>query len=128
MQTSPPPAHPSYRLITALRLLCVVPTINNLPSTDRDRVVGEWRNTTLGNQDAISSENERQWKDCLLGICEFVVANADEGLSRIAQLQQGHSDFSVNWLLSMSYIEMLWREESHVAAQVIASLEENIDF
>jgi hypothetical protein len=126
MEVSPLPAHPSYRLITALRLYHVLPPqVKDIPS-NFPILLDEWRNTTLGKQDVISEDNERLWRDCLMHICAEIMVRAGEGLSKIKKLEEGGS---MDWLESVKrFVETLWKEENYVAQEVMKSLQANIDF
>ena len=120
MQTSPSPAHPSYRLITALRLYHVLPQV--MSSSLTETLLDEWRNTTLGKQDVISEENERLWRGCLMHICEEIMVRAGVNLSKIKKIKEGGS---MDWVESVKcFIETLWEEENYVAKEMIKSLQE----
>lgn len=107
---------PSYRLMTALRLLHILaPQLNCMPS---NLLLDEWRNTTLGKQDIISEDNERRWRDCLMGICETIIVGAEEGILKIKRVNK---DSSEDWIESAKcFIEKLWEEEKYVGREVIA--------
>jgi hypothetical protein len=116
MHTSPPPAHPSYRLITALRLYHTLrPQETNIPSSS----ILEWKDATLGKREVISEDNERLWRECLINICEEIVARAAEGLSKTRK---------INSMDSKGVIEKLWEEERYVAIEVMKSLQLNTKF
>ena len=118
---SPSPAHPSYRLITALRLYHVLPQVTNIPCSLTETLLDEWRNTTLGKQDIISEDNERLWRGCLMHICEEIMVRAGVNLSKIKKIKEGGS---MDWLESVKYsMETLWEEENYVAKEVIKGLQ-----
>ncbi|KAF9532962.1 hypothetical protein CPB83DRAFT_846676 [Crepidotus variabilis] len=130
MHTIPAPAHPSYRLITALRLYHILPTNTEaLPSQHRaDQLLNGWRNTTLGNQDVISTLNENLWRDTLLRLCEGNIRNA-EGRSCLKAVFEETDEGNFGWhSAAVKTIQLLWQEELHVAKAVMKSLQENVAF
>ncbi len=126
LQTLPSPPRPSYRLITALRLISsCAETLSNEDHTET--LLDEWRKTTLGTQEAISADNEHLWRECLLHICEEVVVRAEEGLSKVSRIHS--EDSSVKWLpMVKRFMKVLWQEEIHVSIAVMTSLKANIEF
>ena len=124
MHTSPSPAHPSYRLITTLRLLHTLPAGSQVPS-EPDTFLHAWRNTTLGNQPYVSEENERLWRQGLLQVCEEVIATAELGITKARNVS---SDIS-EWVSSAQlFVETLRQEEIYVCKAVAKSLQDNVDF
>lgn len=127
LQTLPSPPHPSYRLITALRLISSA-SVDKFSNEEHKKILlDEWRKTTLGIQEVISADNERLWRECLLHICEEVVVRAEEGLLKVSSIYS--EDSSVKWLYIVKrFMTMLWQEESYVAVAVMESLKANVEF
>ena len=128
LHSTPAPAYPSYRLITALRLYDIFPDNVNTVPLDSDYLVDMWRDTMLGKRYVISEENEGRWRVTLERLCNDLVQDATRGLIRVRDIQipevheSGWEEF-----VKMS-IEMLWREEIKVGCAVLKSLEEGVDF
>ena len=117
MQTLASEGWPSYRVVTALRLVHILPPQMNC--TPSNLLLDEWRNTTFGKQEIISEDNERLWRDCLMGICEEIVVGADEGRSKIKRVK---NDSSEDWIeCAKCFIDKLWEEEKYVSRAVIAN-------
>ncbi|KAF8628383.1 hypothetical protein AX15_003909 [Amanita polypyramis BW_CC] len=118
MQSTPAPVHPSFRLITALRLYHVVP-----PTEASEDVVRPWMETILGIREEISKENEALWRKTLVEICEKVEAEAEKGIMRARMETNGE------WQKHMQdNIEQLWTEELWIARGVKKSVETGVAF
>lgn len=128
IHTSPAPAHPSYRLITTLRLYHVLSELgadSDLPENS-DEVLDEWRKATLGEREIISEQNEALWKATLLSICNAIIREAEAG---VVQVKRRASECTVDWGKWMyENIEMLWKEELHTAKAVVRCIEEDVQF
>ncbi|KAL4265232.1 SETD3/SETD6 methyltransferase [Pleurotus pulmonarius] len=124
LHASPPPAHPSFRLITALRLHSLV------ASTSKPTMTWEslqpWRAVLLGETEIVSEDNEDSWRKALLRICETIQADAEKQLvsSHLVEESQGKS-----WGAWMAdNIRLLWLERIYVSAAVIRSVETGDQF
>lgn len=126
MHSKPAPAHPSYRLITTLRLYHLLPESATIIPSDIEKLLGLWRDTTIGKQPKISSENERQWRSTLESICHEVTSEAERGLAQIQALEAAEFLPSFQWMKQC--IETLWQEEIDVAVAVLHSLKNNEEF
>jgi len=126
LHASPKPAHPSYRLITALRLYHLLPS--STPSAlSRDELIGPWQDTLLGQRDLVSEENEAAWRGTLARICEILMRRAEAGISALEV--HTHAAGRVPWLAWMlDNIRTLWMEEAVVAAAVAKSIREEEQF
>ncbi|KAF9564668.1 SET domain-containing protein [Agrocybe pediades] len=128
LHASSAPAHPSYRLMTALRLYHALPAdlCDTVPD-DTDRALQSWRNTTRGIQDNISAENEQAWRASLFTICKDILHQAKEGAEKVRQIDS--VEISPPWLGYMKRaIEMMWKEDSGVAQGIIDSLTRKEEF
>ena len=119
LDSSPPPAHPSYRLMTVLRLVQLATTPGATEGALQESETQAWRDVTNGFRDSISDENERGWRDILLGICERISGRAQEGLDRATQNLTELDGWQV-WM--RENVLCLWREELEVADAVARSL------
>ena len=128
LSTSPNPAAPSFRLITALRLLAMGSGMIHLPTVDEeDGVCQPWRNTLLGITDTISPDNEAKWRITLATICNLVVVVGTAGLQ--CALGSRFDEQNHSWLGWMrNNIALLWSEQIVVARAVLQSLEDGIEF
>ncbi|PPQ78094.1 hypothetical protein CVT25_015628 [Psilocybe cyanescens] len=127
LHSSPAPAHPSYRLITTLRLYHLVPRYTQSIPSNVDAYLQDWRDTILGKKYIISKENESLWRGTLKKICESIVNDAVEGLGRTAAIDG--SEGSPEWLdSSRTFVSWLWQEEIDVSTSVIGSLDQNEEF
>ncbi|PPQ81158.1 hypothetical protein CVT24_007942 [Panaeolus cyanescens] len=126
LHLSPEPAHPSYRLITALRLYHCVPVEFVAECDDLERFIQEWRNVIYGVAMAVSDENERLWKITLGQICQTMILNSQKGADHIRLLrEEGAMSLPAGVLFC---IETLWEEENEVGKAVIKSLDNNVEF
>lgn len=126
LHNSPSPAHPSYRLITALRLYHT--TFESPSGTNiREEALKPWQETLLGIRTMVSEENETAWRESLIQICETLTTRAKVGLSMLVTRPTSFGDAS--WLAWMQdNIQSLWREEALVAAAVSDSVRQGIQF
>ncbi|KAI0341678.1 SET domain-containing protein [Trametopsis cervina] len=130
MHSSPTPAHPSYRLMAALRLYHIVSeSVTQLPS-DHESLVDDWRRVLIGQQDLISSTNEQKWRDHLVELCERVAKSAELGLGHLAstveRLRERDTPPWFNWMVGN--IRLLWQEELEVAEAVAHSVKAGEEF
>lgn len=128
LSTSPSPAAPSFRLITALRLFAVGSEMSRVPTSDEeDALCQPWRDTLRGNSETISLANEAKWRATLAIICDLIAKEANIGLERTLDFkpnQQGRS-----WSRWMrDNIALLWSEQITVARAVLQSLRDEIAF
>lgn len=127
LHSSPPPAHPSYRLITALRLFHIIDDKGTSLPLKSEKLVAKWKDVINGNVDAISPSNEQEWRQGLLAICDQVVLRAKTGLEGIARSTfDGQSPEWLEWM--KGNIRCLWQEELEVAQAVILSVESGEEF
>jgi hypothetical protein len=128
LSTSPNPAAPSFRLITALRLFAMSSGMIHLPTVDdEDGVCQPWRDTLLGITDIISLDNEAKWRMTLRTICNLVVEEGTTGLQRTLGPRFDEQNHSWSgWM--RDNIALLWSEQIVVARAVLQSLEDGIEF
>ncbi|EPQ58137.1 SET domain-containing protein [Gloeophyllum trabeum ATCC 11539] len=127
VHSSPKPAHPSFRLISALRLYHSVQVPTTSIPRNPDEVLDRWRDTLMGRHDSISPENEQAWRGTLLDICRKVIRRARKTLeemnsSRPEQDADGWRQYA------QDCIKTLWREELEVAEAVIVSVVNGEEF
>lgn len=119
LDSSPPPAHPSYRLITALRLIQLATSSEVNAGVLSESATQTWRDVLRGHRELISEDNERGWRDILLGICNRVSQRAQEGLDQTTRDLSGLEGWQA-WM--RENVLCLWREELVVADAVARSL------
>ncbi|TFK42601.1 hypothetical protein BDQ12DRAFT_676474 [Crucibulum laeve] len=127
IHSSPAPAYPSYRLITALRLYSLWPPSVTDISADAEQHLDSWRDTTLGKRDTISPENESSWRAMLSKICRSIISNARFMISRLDSEPCLTSDDGSGKAMKKN-IELLWQEQLYVAMGVENSLREGVQF
>ena len=128
LSTSPEPAAPSFRLITALRLLAIGYEMSSTPTADQEGAICKpWRDTLLGKSDRISPGNEVKWRAILATVCNLVVEEGTAGLQRTlcSRLDQQNRSWS-GWM--KDNIALLWSEQIVVARVVLQNLEDGVEF
>ncbi|KAI0781004.1 SET domain-containing protein [Trametes elegans] len=127
LDSTPAPAHPSWRLISALRLLCALEGFPGDSPAETQPVIREWMDVTNGLKSKISQENEDQWRARLTSICEVIQGRARQNLSALHTAHAlGDSPGWFPWMLET--VRTLWREELEVAEGVLASVQAGIEF
>lgn len=130
IHSSPGPAHPSYRLITALRLLCLLEsscTSEADSSSSQTSVIDNWKKVIQGEAETISDDNEQQWRTAATAICERVIQRAEVGVERVKSVGRGSE--RPEWFEWMKQnILLLWQEEVEVAKLVLRSLQSGEEF
>jgi hypothetical protein len=123
MHSQPAPAHPSYRLISALRLLhCIDSSIEPEGSALED-VFEQWRRVLYGQEEALSEACEKAWRQTLSDICERVAQRAQAAIQSVGAQSESL------WAAWMQVnVETLWREELEVAEAVRSSVQAGIEF
>ncbi|KAH7930793.1 SET domain-containing protein [Leucogyrophana mollusca] len=118
LHSSPKPAHPSYRLMTALRLHHLVAACGSA----RDDVLQPWRDVIAGQRDTISDVNENDWRQTLVTVCDAVIERAEPHIGAKSEWSNVSAEEEA-WLPWMrGNIAMLWKEERLVAIAVKASV------
>ncbi|KAF8077965.1 hypothetical protein FPV67DRAFT_23223 [Lyophyllum atratum] len=126
MHLQPSPAHPSYRLITALRLYHLFPTSAKEVLPDADRALLPWKATLQGTADIISEENEDAWRNTLLRVCRTLAEDATSAIASLdVVLEQGQTPW-FPWM--KENIRMIWEEELCVATTVADSILNHEEF
>ncbi|RPD66070.1 SET domain-containing protein [Lentinus tigrinus ALCF2SS1-7] len=127
IHAAPTPAHPSYRLMAALRLLHAFDDVTEIGQAAFDSTVDQWREVIYGQTDKISLQNEKRWRASLYRICSRVAERARTRLTRVSTAECTDEDGS--WRRWMhSNISILWKEELEVAEAVVASLKADAEF
>ncbi|TFK92414.1 SET domain-containing protein [Polyporus arcularius HHB13444] len=127
VHAAPAPAHPSYRLMVALRLLEAFENANETGQASFDAIVGQWRQVTYGQADNISMQNEERWRTTLHRMCSQVVERARTHLALLSNAScTGGTSGWHRWM--HLNISVLWQEELEVAESVMASLEAGAEF
>ena len=129
MHPCPAPAHPSHRLHTALRLLCMDvdfhaqehgglhARLSTNPRTqsaytpqDAERV---WRLVMQGRREQVSASNEQSVRDMVISLCDDITSGH---ATRLDNLKGADN-------VSASMVRALLEEECHIASLVKASAE-----
>ena len=125
LHSSPSPAYPSYRLITALRLYHI--TLGPASGISPQEVLQPWYDTLLGRRSMVSEENEAAWRESLAQICGILKGRAETEISRLTTRTADLKD--VSWFPWMQdNIQALWQEEALVAAAVAESVRDGVQF
>ena len=119
LDSSPSPAHPSYRLITALRLIQIAANSDAKTGAPPESETQAWRDVLSGRRELISDENESGWREVLLGFCERISGRAQEGRDQATQDLANLEGWQA-WM--RENILYLWREELEVADAVARSI------
>ena len=121
LHLEPAPAHPSYRLLAALRLL-------HLPLSQ----VTAWRDVLLGYSPSISAANDEATVASLLELCDAVVATAREGREKVDEvvIQAGEVDEADagEWAGALDSVRKLWEGQEDIAEGVRESVAEGVEF
>ncbi|KAF7793000.1 hypothetical protein EIP86_004105 [Pleurotus ostreatoroseus] len=131
LHSSPPPAYPSYRLVTLLRLYQLFADCaqEQEPPPDSEARLARWRSVLAGRSEYVSKANEDGWRAVLIALCVTVGQRAREGLKRVEEPLLVASEKSPGWLPWMlQNIRLLWLEELEVAEAVVESVRAGIDF
>ncbi|TFY72697.1 hypothetical protein EVG20_g295 [Dentipellis fragilis] len=129
LHSSPRPAYPSYRLITALRLYHTCPDVPDSGQLS-ESAVQIWRSTVCGQRDIISGVNEASWRKSLLQICRRVEGRAQSSVKKIdSQKTVIVGEVSEAWLgWAINNVRSLWIEEMLVAREAAYSVEAGEEF
>ena len=121
LHSAPAPAHPSYRLLTALRLAHVL--------ISQHGTIGDWRDTLAGAQELVSEENERSVRGTLRKICTALISRADVTVESLEGLMMRAGLKKAEWRgWAAGNVKALWVEEKTVAEAVAESVDAGADF
>ena len=97
LHSAPAPAHPSYRLITALRLYHAFPAgAGKLESnTDSEATLDMWRGVVNGERASVSDENEALCRETLFQLCQKIEEEAARRIASLASLAKARDDETV---------------------------------
>ncbi|KAH9951338.1 SET domain-containing protein [Amylocystis lapponica] len=122
LHSSPRPAHPSYRVVVALRLFHAVDELPPGATSVPCEIIQTWRNVVNGYADAISEGNDKMWRDSLVRICEDIVARAQKHVpGKLVDGEDWHK-----W--AQENIRLLWQEEMETALAVAHSVRTGENF
>ncbi|KAF8959069.1 hypothetical protein BDZ97DRAFT_1839701 [Flammula alnicola] len=123
MHCTPKPAHPSYRLITALRIYHLLPLSTDIIPSNADHLLEEWRNTTLGKR-TLSPQTTKPFGE------QRCCKSGEAGINRTRKVEIEIDSQNPQFVVDSAKvsIETLWREEIDVATAVMRSLENNEEF
>ncbi|GJE95126.1 SET domain-containing protein [Phanerochaete sordida] len=127
MHSQPVPAHPSYRLISALRLSQLA--VDESEGEAFERALERWRAVLWGQEEQVSAENEQAWRDALLLMCERIAETATSGMAAVRERLPRERASGAGWTgWMLGNIERLWREEYEVAEAVASSVRGGVEF
>ncbi|RXW24145.1 hypothetical protein EST38_g1708 [Candolleomyces aberdarensis] len=129
LHSAPAPAHPSYRLITALRLYHAFPAgAAKLESTtDSEAILDVWRGVVSGERASISDENEALWRETLLQLCQKIEGEAASRVASLPSLAKSRDDDGTVEAM-LPCIISLWNEEKYIARAVLQSIRDDVSF
>ncbi|PWN36734.1 SET domain-containing protein [Meira miltonrushii] len=124
----PSPAHPSYRLVLAARLIAVDLHDNELNCLEKNGEIKAWHQNVQGIRDNINPKNEERMHALLAGLCHLVCQDADQHIKAIKgsipQLSPSHSQFPEEEAISSANnLIALHEEESHIARMLIQAID-----
>ncbi|KAG8920868.1 hypothetical protein FRC00_009417 [Tulasnella sp. 408] len=119
LHSSPPPAHPSFRVVAALRLL-------HASRKEAD----QWQDMIFGGRDIVHETNERLMRATVRSICQQV---ADRASKRVTELSTApwdsrNSDIDILTRYASDCVLTLWEEEQEVSVGVIESIDRDEEF
>lgn len=127
LDSAPSPAHPSYRLITALRLYHLAEVLPDKSRPVPDEIIRPWKDVLQGQRDIISAQNENLWRTSLLNLCESVRQRAEVGMrDTTSAFSDREGPEWVEWM--KGNILALWREELDIATAVMCSIDAGEEF
>jgi hypothetical protein len=133
LHNEPSPAHPSHRLLTALRLVHA-----QIPASALQRYIDApydkqkhtdlqaWLDILTGFTDRISDENEDTVYADLRSICRTMLEKAQKSLLALRSLQYPGSGQHVADAKRM--VEQLWKNDCKILQGVIDSIDEDVIF
>ncbi|KAI0798047.1 SET domain-containing protein [Abortiporus biennis] len=128
MHSTLQPAHPSYRLITSLRLYhSVEESILEIPENSEE-IFEAWKSVVAGVDEIVSEQNEQAWRRTVLDMCKELMQRAESGMNKVENVS--YSEITLpDWLEWMKgNIACLWQEEREVARLVSESINTGVDF
>ncbi|KAI0637037.1 SET domain-containing protein [Trametes polyzona] len=128
LHKSPTSAHPSWRLLSALRLICALERCSGEATLQTRLAIDSWLDVTNGSKDTISRANEDACRRKLLWLCETIRFRArKDRLSALGagSLPRGGPDWAP-WMAEV--IRTLWLEELEVAEAVLACIHAGMEF
>lgn len=117
LHANPLPAHPSYRLIPALRLLVI-------PWKDTDQL-RNWESMVSGVSDEVSTKNTRMAQDVLNTICSRLHSDSLRALSALESCSYAVEEWQVN---SAHFVQRLWEETRDVSLATGESIASGVVF
>jgi hypothetical protein len=122
LHPTPPPAHPSHRLLPLLRLyhLDLVDSTSSSSPALRPFLL-----TLSGQRDTVSTSNELSVRESLVELCDTIRTRADATVQRLTALQDGRFD---GWDEAIGMVKTLWKVEKAVAGLVKASVGTGVVF
>ncbi|KAG8981225.1 hypothetical protein FRC05_004127 [Tulasnella sp. 425] len=119
LHSSPPPAHPSYRVVAALRLL----------HASRNEA-NQWEKMIFGGRDIVNEANETSMRATVRSICQQIVDRASRKLaeSSTGQWVSYDGDLDAITCYALECVRVLWLEEQEVATAVIESIDRDEEF
>ncbi|OSD01579.1 SET domain-containing protein [Trametes coccinea BRFM310] len=125
LHSAPEPAHPSWRLITVLRLVCALQRLQG-NGAEAEAAISAWEGVINGFVSQMSQSNEDAWRGTLLKMCETIRGRARQGVSSLRSSPPSGDPPWASWMVGN--LCALWREEAEVAEAVIASVLEGKEF
>ncbi|KAH9946169.1 SET domain-containing protein [Epithele typhae] len=129
LHSAPTPAHPSYRLTTALRLLHAVDHETDGPGLET--ALAAWRAVVNGQAEPTSEANEDRWRRTLAQLCDDLARRARKNMEAVSAMttMNGEELDTQGWKQWMvANVELLWTEEEVVAEAVAASVRAGVEF
>lgn len=116
LHTEPPPAHPSYRLIPALRLFQL--------SMSDETMLRRWEHVIAGTLDEVSRANTELLRSTLATLCQQYHSESVAYLTESISVQNLPEPWQRQ---AMASIHLLWKEQRDVTALLMESIANGIE-
>ncbi|KAJ9102516.1 hypothetical protein QFC21_002916 [Naganishia friedmannii] len=133
MHAYPSPPHPSYRLLTALRLMYIqVPEaalqkyIDNPTNKEVHPALQAFLELLMGALDKISDDNEKAVRDCIRNVCLEALERIEQKLTALQLLHQPRTFGDVADAIRM--VERLWVDNQSIFHGVMQSIDQGVIF
>ncbi|KAL7417408.1 hypothetical protein BDY24DRAFT_374767 [Mrakia frigida] len=141
LHSHPLPAHPSHRLLPALRLYHTSLSPSSTPTTSssstqtqRSGSLAQWKDTLQGYESCVSDQNELLTRQTLVSLCEGVEHDVVAGFERLDRLQTGSAslwdegDERDGWSDKCESVKVLWKGMRRISEEVRESCESGVEF
>lgn len=119
----PTPAHPSFRLLLAARLIALELKENDLNCLENSEKIHAWYQNVQGIRDNINEKNEKLMHLLLIQMCNLIYKDSQQHISALRTARSDSHSHNTETIASANSLIALHEEEERISRMLIHTIE-----